>query len=205
VNLLRRIRRSIAFRLERLRRRRRKKLAWEDRWKTGEARGAHWVLDDVLPETLVLLDGHPPGARVAVGLGCGAGTTLAALAERFPVALGLDLAPSATALARTTAPGSVVAVAKAPRLPLRDASVDFFHDRGCFHLLGPELQHQYLDELRRVLGVGGMAQLVERRQELVDLEARLPVGLVIESEVDLPQPPGPGGPPPMSASVLRRA
>lgn len=206
MGIVQRVRRSLAVRTRGLRRRLfpPPPATWEDRWSSDKPFDAHWNLGSVLPQTLSVLDRLPDTTRVTVDLGCGQGVTLAAMAERFPVAIGLDISPSATALARDAAPGSSVAAASAVALPLSAGSVDFLHDRGCYHTLPAEIRADYVDELCRVLAPRGVAHLVERQDDARGLLALRPGALVVESEEPVDHE-ADGEPMPMLALTLRRS
>jgi SAM-dependent methyltransferase len=200
VSFLARARRSLAFRARR--RWTKPTPSWEERWRTGSTAADGWYFDEVEPVTLELLDGQTFVAGAAVDVGCGAGTTLAELDRRFPVAVGMDLAPSAVRQAGAAVPHASVLVGRVPNLPFASASAAFLHDRGCYHLHGYS-RRRYLDEIARVLRPGGLAQLVENRAVFAELDELLPSNLIVEQRQELDDP-NHERPVPMGAVLLRR-
>lgn len=90
-----------------------------------------------------------------VDLGCGAGVEARYLSSLGFLSLGIDLSGAALRQARTIPSSAVFLPADIRRLSLRDASVRFLLDRGCFHYLVPDQHTKYEREARRVLVPGG--------------------------------------------------
>ena len=95
----------------------------------------------------------------------------AAIAERFPFTVGVDLAAAALRQARTLdAPGGWgFAVTAAPDMPVRSGSCAFVFDRGCYHLLEREDRTRYFGEVERLLVPGGTALVIEHTHTFDDV------------------------------------
>lgn len=98
------------------------------------------------------------GKRV-LDVGCGAGTDLARFAKGGAVVTGVDISPSAVALARQNfAQQGLVAdlrEADGERLPFADGEFDFVFAHGVVQYTGTD--QALVDECRRVLKPGGTA------------------------------------------------
>jgi SAM-dependent methyltransferase len=98
-----------------------------------------------------------PGTRV-LDVGCGAGTNSIFLARAGFRVHGVDLAPSAVAVARRRAKRAGVAIdfqaADALHLPFPPASFGGAIDVGCFHTFDPPLRSALARELARILRPG---------------------------------------------------
>ncbi|MSO79629.1 MAG: class I SAM-dependent methyltransferase [Acidimicrobiia bacterium] len=136
---------------------------WERSW-SGRAEDHSWFrarVEPIIAETAAARD-FPPG--VAVDVGCGAGSVTHFLGERFPLAVGLDLAFHAVAQGRTSGNGHSAAfgVSDACNLPLRDGAASLVVDRGCLHCLTVATAAEYLAEVERVLTPDGRFVLIAR-------------------------------------------
>lgn len=112
-----------------------------------------------LHHLLRLIDfGAYAGKRV-LDVGCGAGTDLVRFARGGARAIGVDISPSAVALARTNvnqqALRATLVEADGERLPLRDGSIDFVFGHGVVQYT-PD-PGALIEECRRVLAPGGRA------------------------------------------------
>ena len=148
---------------------------WERSW-AKPAEDHNWFrarVEPIIAETAAQPD-FPPG--VAVDVGCGAGGVTRFLGERFPVAIGLDLALGAVELARERSRGDHTAfgVSDACMLPIRDGGAALVVDRGCLHCLSVATASRYLHEVARVLSPGGRFVLIARMTP-----ARPPLGWVL--------------------------
>ncbi|MGW3564611.1 methyltransferase domain-containing protein [Streptomyces sp. NPDC000941] len=96
--------------------------------------------------------------KSVVDVGCGAGRSVAELAEQGVKAVGVDPSERMIAVARGRWPEGDYRIAGAYELPLQDASVDGYRADKVFHELSePE---RALAEARRVLAPGGRIVLV---------------------------------------------
>ncbi len=97
--------------------------------------------------------GRPPRL---LDVGCGSGHNLPLLEKMSDDVSGVDIAPSAVALARAKArrPEQFV-VGSAAALPWADGSFDVVVDVGCLHCLTPAEVSAYVREVGRVLAPGG--------------------------------------------------
>jgi SAM-dependent methyltransferase len=95
-----------------------------------------------------------PGARV-LDVGCGTGTNAIWLARRGFRVSGIDLSPTAIAIARKRADRAGAAVdlqvASADRLPFTSRHFDVGLDTGCYHSIPLRLREPYAKEVARVL------------------------------------------------------
>jgi SAM-dependent methyltransferase len=128
---------------------------------------------------LVDFDGYA-GRRV-LELGCGAGVDLARFAKGGATVTGVDLAPSAIALARANFEQQGLAgdfqVANGEQLPFQDASFDLVFAHGVVQYTADP--QRLVDECRRVLEPGGDAifQVYNRISWLNALSKLMKVGL----------------------------
>jgi SAM-dependent methyltransferase len=99
--------------------------------------------------------GHFLPASSILDVGCGTGTNVLWLARRGFRAFGVDVSPTAIAIAtRRAQRGKVTAdfrVASADRLPFGRKSFDGALDTGCFHSIPLRFRAPYAKELSRIL------------------------------------------------------
>ena len=136
----------------------------------------HWEPLEVPTELVeALQSGLVRRGQTALDIGCGAGSEAVFLAARGIAVIGVDASPVALELARRRAEEANVVVdwrlGDAVHLPLRDNSVDFALDRGCFHIISRRRRRQYAREAARVLRPGGAMLLRGARDD--DEEAGL--------------------------------
>jgi SAM-dependent methyltransferase len=128
---------------------------------------------------LVDFDGYR--GRMVLDVGCGAGVDLARFARGGAVVTGVDLAPSAIALARANFAQQGLAgrfeVADGEALPFRDNSFDFVFAHGVVQYTANP--RRLVEECRRVLKPGGRAlfQVYNRISWLNALGKLMRVGL----------------------------
>jgi SAM-dependent methyltransferase len=134
-----------------------------------------------LHHLLRLVDFKGYAGRRVLELGCGAGVDLARFAKGGAVVTGVDLAPSAIALARSNfeqqeLPGDFQ-VANGEHLPFPDASFDLVFAHGVVQYTADP--PRFVDECRRVLKPGGEAifQVYNRISWLNALSKLMKVGL----------------------------
>jgi SAM-dependent methyltransferase len=134
-----------------------------------------------LHHLLRLVDFNGYAGRRVLELGCGAGVDLARFAKGGAIVTGVDLAPSAIALARTNfAQQGLVAdlrVANGEALPFPEASFDFVFAHGVVQYTADP--RRLVEECRRVLEPGGGAlfQVYNRVSWLNALSKLMKVGL----------------------------
>jgi SAM-dependent methyltransferase len=134
-----------------------------------------------LHHLLRLVDFEGYAGRRVLELGCGAGVDLARFAKGGADVTGVDLAPSAIALARANFEQQALSgdfrVANGEQLPFPDASFDLVFAHGVVqYTADPE---RLVDECRRVLKPGGDAifQVYNRISWLNALSKLMKVGL----------------------------
>jgi SAM-dependent methyltransferase len=134
-----------------------------------------------LHHLLRLVDFDGWRGRMVLEIGCGAGVDLARFARGGALVTGVDLAPSAVALARANFEQQGLAgrfeVADGERLPLRDDSFDLVYAHGVVQYTADP--QRLVDEVRRVLKPGGQAifQVYNRISWLRGLSKLTKVGL----------------------------
>jgi SAM-dependent methyltransferase len=128
---------------------------------------------------LVDFDGYR--GRTVLEVGCGAAVDLARFARGGALATGVDIAPSAIALARANFEQQGLAgrfeVADAEQLPFPDNSFDFVYAHGVVQYTANP--RRLVEECRRVLKPGGQAlfQVYNRVSWLNALSKLMKVGL----------------------------
>lgn len=109
------------------------------------------------PELLDFIQNHKPGR--AIDIGCGTGTNVITLANAGWKVTGVDFAPRAIKLARQKAGRTGVEaeflVRDATNLRGIHGPFDLAFDLGCFHSIPLDGQQRYLEQLNRVLVLGG--------------------------------------------------
>lgn len=133
------------------------KNVWESRWRSGDT---GWDHGEAAPPLIDYLRNNRIEGRILVP-GCGSGHDVRALAAASPRAqvIGLDLAPSAIATARTyTARGNLQwRVGDFLALPPHDAEAfDVLFEHTCFCALEPGLRPRYVEAVDFALRPGGL-------------------------------------------------
>lgn len=109
------------------------------------------------PELLEFIKNQPPGR--AIDIGCGTGTNVITLARAGWKVRGVDFAPRAIQLAKQKIRNSGVqaelSVRDATKLSGISGPFDFVLDIGCFHSFSQDDQTKYLEQLDRILALGG--------------------------------------------------
>lgn len=162
------LRRSIAFRLRKARRRflgasTPDHVAWESKYVDRDPVDFHWFEDQPPAELQRLLRSDEVRNGRALDIGCGPGVASVALADRFGSVVAIDIAPSAVAMAKQHV-GSrrlLGAVGATPRLPFPDAIFAMVFHRGVLHLIPSREWRAHLGEIARLLEPGGVLQLLE--------------------------------------------
>lgn len=136
---------------------------WEQRWRQRDRAAFSFHLDEVPAELVTLLDRISPLEGPSLDLGCGACVVTSYLAERFPLAVGIDIAEpalaQATELVQDQATPPRFAASDAARLPFRTGSMQFVFDRGCLQNMPAADWPAYFREAARVLAVRGVLDL----------------------------------------------
>ncbi|HEY2904300.1 MAG TPA: class I SAM-dependent methyltransferase [Vicinamibacterales bacterium] len=128
---------------------------------------------------LVPFDGYR--GKTVLEVGCGAGVDLARFAKGGAIVSGVDVAPSAIALARANFAQQGLRgefqVADGEHLPFADGAFDFVYAHGVVQYTAQP--QQLVDEVRRVLKEGGEAifQVYNRVSWLNALSKLMKVGL----------------------------
>ncbi len=163
---------------------------WESRYRQGDA---PWDTRVTPPEVVQFWTDHPvlPN-RVALDIGCGAGTNVAYLAGRGLFAIGCDLAGNALALGlerirrdrASLLPHVQFLQVDVTRLPLQNTQAAYILDIGCFHGLAFVDRAAYVQGVLENLAPGGYYHLFafDLRPEVEWLPDKPPRG-VGEEEV----------------------
>lgn len=177
---------------------------WEQRYQaTDDPTTFGWYRDSLDRHIVAAIDQAAGPDAVALDIGCGPGTALQALRGRVATAIGLDISYTAVHGARDRV-GCTVAVAAAPALPLREASIDLVIDRGCMHALHRATWGAHLAELHRVMRPGALAAMSNHTVGADDLAALLPAGIELLESVTFTEAVGRGRTKEMLGAVLRR-
>jgi SAM-dependent methyltransferase len=130
--------------------------AWDQWYQRRDHRQMPWYSSRPSPWLVgAARDGHFPPAGSILDVGCGTGTNVLWLARRGFRAFGVDVSPTAVAIAMWRAKrAKVIAdfrVASADRLPFERGNFDAALDTGCFHSIPLRFRAPYARELSRVL------------------------------------------------------
>jgi SAM-dependent methyltransferase len=130
--------------------------AWDQWYQRRDHRRMPWYSSKPSPWLVrATHDEYFLPASSILDVGCGTGTNVLWLARRGFRTFGVDISPTAIAIAsRRAQRGKVMAdfrVASADRLPFGRRSFDGALDAGCFHSLPFRLRAPYARELSRVL------------------------------------------------------
>lgn len=129
------------------------------------------VLERAMADLVRLMPERRERYDVVVDVGCGSGSSLPKLAQRFAPRelVGVDIDPQMLAMARAEAARAGVAAklleASNTRLPLADASVDLLFCHQTFHHIVE--QEQALAEFVRVLKPGGLLLFAESTRRYI--------------------------------------
>lgn len=126
-----------------------------------------WDIGQPQPVLIALLDEYQPTGP-ALDVGCGTGELTIALARRGLTVLGVDLAETAIALARTKAAAVAPEVGRLATFHVGDARhpsllpgpFGAVVDSGFFHLFGPPEREHFAQELAATLSTGGRYYLL---------------------------------------------
>ena len=109
------------------------------------------------PELLDFIQNHEPGR--AIDIGCGTGTNVITLANAGWTVTGVDFAPRAIKLARQKArkagTQAEFLIRDATKLSGISGPFDLALVLGCFHSIPQDGKTKYLEQLDRVLAIGG--------------------------------------------------
>lgn len=138
-------------------------MSWDEAYINGSFRDM-WDLPYPSQELVAFIAAiNFPKETVGLDVGCGAGREAAFLAEHGLHMIGVDLSAEALRIAAERAKEMGVQVdwrqGNVLDLPVKDQSVDFVNDRGCFHSIAEEERDQFAREIARVLKPGGMMLL----------------------------------------------
>lgn len=132
---------------------------WDNEYQTNHHQ-ERWDISTPSPELLgLLLALHLPPHTSCLDLGCGSGTEAIFLAQQGHEVVGVDWSEQALSLAQAKAQSAGVQVqwqrGNVLDLPIKDSSIFFALERGCFHHILPEQRPQFAAEVYRVLRPGG--------------------------------------------------
>ena len=135
--------------------------ARQQRWDSKVATDACWYISRPPPELETALAGWSPEAgEAALDIGCGPGTVTAHLADRFSLAVGLDVALGAAQEARRVGADRPhpprFLLAEAPSFPFASGSFSLVFDRGVLHHVPAGTWPTYFHEVARILRPGGL-------------------------------------------------
>jgi SAM-dependent methyltransferase len=129
---------------------------WEQWYARSDYRRMPWFSPRPSPWLVQTLRARPlaRGSRV-LDAGCGAGTNAIWLARRGARVVGVDVSPTALAVAQARARRAGVSIdfrqGSATEIPCERASVDAGLDTGLFHSLPLRLRARYASEMARTL------------------------------------------------------
>lgn len=156
---------------------RRSSFPWDRAYRSGEYL-RNWEYDHPSQELVATIAAQRlPRGSVALDLGCGSGREAIFLAECGYRVCGVDFSREALRIARRRSVESGVSVrwrrAPVTDLPVRDGTVDFINDRGCFHLIPDRDRGKLARELARVARSG--AHILLRGSRRAGPEGFVPV------------------------------
>jgi ubiquinone/menaquinone biosynthesis C-methylase UbiE len=132
---------------------------WDVAYKTGKF-NLLWENDIPTPELVATVATQDISkGKVALDIGCGAGTEALFLGQCGYHVHAIDLSTEAIQIAKERAKAANVnvdwIVGDAFHLPIKSNTVDFINDRGCFHIIPTCNRSKYAGEVSRVLKSGG--------------------------------------------------
>lgn len=133
-------------------------VGWDEYYKTRSLTEVPWFTEQIDQDFALLLAKHGRLVKTILDLGAGPGTTAIALAELGYQVTASDISATAIATAKQRA-GKMAGfiqwrVDDILRTAL-SARFDLIYDRGCFHILKPELRERYVEQIKRLLQPNG--------------------------------------------------
>ena len=136
---------------------------WEEAYTCYDYEDLPWETLDPDEEIVRIVKENKMRKGTVLDVGCGAGTNSIFLAERGLQVVGVDISPSAIAIAEKRAREAGVMikfiVANAYELDLRKESFNLILDRGCFHHIPKEHRKKYIKQNHNLLKKNGMYYL----------------------------------------------
>ena len=129
---------------------------WDNLYEKNNVETMPWYRKDLDPDLKNELAKRSLNKGRFLDLGTGPGTQAIELSKIGFVVTGTDLSENAIKKARNL--GSKVEFIADDILnsKLKENSFDYVLDRGCFHVLPPEKRHDYVRQVKNILGVGGI-------------------------------------------------
>jgi len=163
-----------------------------------------WYATEPPQQLTRLLESEPLPPGLALDIGCGNGVLTSYLAQRFELAVGLDLVFQPLSRARTefgdVNGASSFVQGAVPFLPIRDSSCALVFDRDCLRNIPWSLWPRYFSETARVLRPSGILQILipdRRRKPILTVKGLRTVAKDALSRKSR------GGPRVLSTSVVR--
>ncbi|MCH5586109.1 class I SAM-dependent methyltransferase [Shimazuella sp. AN120528] len=132
---------------------------WDEAYRTGEYQQL-WGMPHPSQELVSFAAAYGSTAgKVAIDVGCGAGTEAIFLVQCGFTTYGFDQSVEALKIATQRAKDLGLNItfqeANILHVPLADQTVDLINDRGCFHVIPDDIRPDYAKEMARLLKPGG--------------------------------------------------
>ncbi|MDQ6970283.1 MAG: class I SAM-dependent methyltransferase [Mariprofundus sp.] len=134
------------------------KRPWEEQYRDDDVETMPWFCPDLDHDVAAALDDLNIAPATALDIGAGPGTQSIALAKLGFQVTGTDISPSAVNKAQLRAEKENVVISFVHDDVLQtqlNATFALIIDRGCFHVIEPEQQADYLKSVTHLLDDGG--------------------------------------------------
>lgn len=133
---------------------------WEDVYTRNDPESLPWNAGKPDADLVRLVEDGTIPVGQALDIGTGPGHDAVFLIQQGFNVIGIDISLAALKLARENASKAGLfgffQEGDIRHIPIEDQFIDFANDRGCFHVLEPEDRPRAVDEVHRILKIGGL-------------------------------------------------
>lgn len=129
---------------------------WDNLYEKNNVETMPWYSKDLDPDLKNELAKRNLNKGKFLDLGTGPGTQAVELSKMGFTVTGTDLSENAIKKAQKLGSKAEFIVDDILNSKLKENSFDYVLDRGCFHVLSPEKRHEYVRQLKSILGTGGI-------------------------------------------------
>ncbi len=134
-------------------------IGWDEYYQTRGLQEVPWFTEQIDQDFAGFLEQHGHSFKTVLDLGTGPGTTAIDLARRGYQVTASDISPSIIVVAKQRAGKLAETIDWRVDDIIRTAlngRFDLIYDRGCFHILKPELRPDYVRQIVRLLPPRGI-------------------------------------------------